>query len=543
MRWALLLLLTALTATIASAETVLEDPQGDVTLLVAEEVPATGLPSEPADLWSLAIEETEEHILFVVESAGRGTETAGQTWDAARLDVRFRHGDNWFDVGTGIEISGQEFAELRMREGNSAERIVGALDLETDGAGLFTVQVPREWLRDHNGAPPMRGALFEDIHMDAHAHSTGLFLVNPDGTLFQPVGIRDRMPDTGSAVYEVQTGGPSVTGELQIDIPLPYRASNGGATLIAYEALFTHPGATYGIELLAANPEWTVTYPETLAVETNTSFQVFIETPDKHLHGGVEELTFRATDLEDPGNQGTFTFGLLYLEIPQPAGHHPTIYLHSRSTPQPIAGQFGGGSNGIFTFNTEEEDPADEGIGITAGGPGSVAGAWNICLDPELRLGLQANASKTGELELSFQGGGPGTATLEWFLAPTQDCAAGQNRETLTTTGVTGSFDETHVFPIPPTSFREPYERGQTVGFRVEIIYDQPQTQYTTLLGGYGTLPLDEFYDERPAGLIGDAVVEAAPEPQNAPEEVEETPMLPLALVGGGLLLAARRRF
>lgn len=539
MRTLLVLLLAS--ASIAAGY-VMEDPHGDVAILVAEQQSIPDIPSEPADLWSLAINETPDDIIFEVQSAGRGTATGGQTWDAARLDVRFRHGDNWYDVGTGIEISGQELAELRMREGNSAERIVGALDLETDGAGLFKVIVPRDWLRDHNGAPPQEGSLFEEMHMDAHAHSTGLFLVNPDGTLFQPVGIRDRMPDTGSATYEVQTGGPTTTGALTAEIPLPYRASNGGAALIAYEAFLSHDGgATYNVELVAANPDYTILYPKTLDVDSNTSFQAFVETPDKHSHGGDELISFLLTDAADSANTGVITFGIHYLTIPQPAGHHSEIYFHSRSTPQPLLGQFGGSSNGIVSFNTLENDEADENIGITAGGPGSVAGAWNICLDPELRLGLQANASKTGSVTVSFEGGGAGTATLEWFTATSEDCPNGQNRDALATSSVTGTFDTTHTFELPATEFRLPYDQGRTMGLRIDIIYDQPQTAYTTLVDGEGVLPLDEYYDERPAGLTGDAVVEASPTVEE-PEEVEETPAAFGLLLAGLLGVAASRR-
>lgn len=521
----------------------LEDARSDAAFLIAEQQSIPGAPSEPVDLWSLEIFESVDSIFFAVESAGRGTATAGQTWDAARLDVRFRNGEIWYDVGTGIEISGVEFSELRAREGNGGERVVGTPNLESDGAGMFTVEVPRDWLRDHNGAPPQKGTIFEELHMDAHAHSTGVFLTDQDGNLFQPIGIRDRMPDAGNVDYVVQTGGPSTTGLLQAEIPLPYRASNGGTALIAYEALLSHAGgATYEVELVNGNAEYTISYPETIFVEQNSSFQIFLETPDRHNHGGNEEITFKLTDLADSENSGLVTFGIHYLTIPQPAGHHSNIYFHSRAAPQPLLGSFGG-TSGIVSFNTMEMDDLDENIAVSAGGLGSVAAFWDICLDPELRLGLQANRTKEGQVDISFSGGGAGTGTLTWFLAPALDCAGNSGAETLAQSVVSGTFDGSFSFPIPPMDVRKPYEKGMNMGFRMEIIFDQPSTGPVNLVGGSGILPLDEYYDERPAGLTGDAIVQAAPEPEAATEETEETPANSLLLLMLGLAFVARRRF
>jgi MYXO-CTERM domain-containing protein len=61
--------------------------------------------------------------------------------------------------------------------------------------------------------------------------------------------------------------------------------------------------------------------------------------------------------------------------------------------------------------------------------------------------------------------------------------------------------------------------------------------------GCEGTLPLDDYSDERPAGLTCDAIVEPSPEPVGLPEETEETPAAPLLLLLVGLAFAARRRF
>lgn len=531
----LLVLLIALAAGASAA--FLEDAQGDVNVLVAEEVPIGPAPTEPADLWSLDIWEDVDNLYFEVQSAGRGTATAGQTWDAARLDVRFSHGEVFFDIGTGIEISGDEIAELRRANGPGLEQIVGPLELESDGAGNFNVTVPRDWLRDHNGAPPQEGSLLENMHMDAHVHSTGLFMVDPrDGSLLQPLGIRDRMPDAGDVVYSVKTGGAATTGELELDVPLPFRASNGGAAQILYEA-HVNGTDTYTAELTFVNPEWTVTFPETITAPD--TFQFVVETPDKHLHGGIEELTFQFTGT-NPENTGTATFGILYLETPQPAGHHPNIYFHTRTTPQPIAGQFGGGTNGVVSFNTLQDDPNDEDVGITAGGPASVAGFWNMCLEPELRLGIQTNRSKPSELTFYVEGDDAGTASLEWFMTPNTNCG-GPERELIAVSTHDGPINGALTFEFPPVEFRQAYEKGLTMGFRLELRYDAPQTGYSTVTGGEGILPLDEYYDERPAGLTGDTVVEVEPEPEPVLEEAEETP-LPLLLPIAALLLARRRR-
>ena len=113
---------------------------------------------------------------------------------------------------------------------------------------------------------------------------------------------------------------------------------------------------------------------------------VLVAVPFNHQHEGLESAILK---VQSGRSVARVPFGLFYPPIPQPAGHHSMLWLHSQQRdPTTLGGHY------VF-MNTLEDDPDDDGTPVASRGVAlrnppeiAVIGRWEIPLDPRLGVGL-----------------------------------------------------------------------------------------------------------------------------------------------------------
>lgn len=614
MRWLLVVLLLLMQTAIpvqAVAPTpesgILEDPQGDVIIDVygAGEAPADPNMNN-MDLRWLSWEEQEDTVFFTVAVQNLDETVQGVSHTAGDIRIHFSYGDKPYYVQTGVSAQGQSYARLFESFGGLNGRMIEILDHEvvrTDAT--IKVWVPREHILDVNGAPMIRGREVHDISVRAY-HFVGFGFIDPltqeEDEFFV---IRDFMPDdlVGTEVM-VQMGGIVQNGPVNLEAPAPFRASNGGAGRFEFRATLFNEGETkadYEVELSGIPGMWDVYLPQmpiSVPAGGNVTFQVFIETPDQHQHGGNSQFVMNVFNVDDSDVYAAMDMGIYYLDVPQPAGHHSTLYLHTRadgdaSNPFALFAQTLGFSDfqeGYLNTLDPINDEADTGAPLApmdlAFGPAADF-RWGMCLEPRLLLGLDMNLTEVGKATLGFSAGIDfQDVKIEGRLVrllPQDDVPEGNDgprrggrndelpcefatfsdRSDLTvasfsaeglTIGSAKKLVEMDLVPGPDADYL-PYVEGSDLVLEIRMTTSTPyivgQIQPMLEPGGNLLLPIDEYYDERPAGLVGSAEEILEDLGEDVDVAVEETlttevqkapgPFL-LVLVGLAALVVVRRR-
>lgn len=395
-------LVVAMSASSAAQAAVLEDPAGDVQIAAASDVP--GIPSdgwEQVDLVAAEIEEGPSTIRFLLK-----TVQVREEMDFANgvFQVRFaamerRHLLHMYQE----EENGAVFAELSSADQNGTLRYVGQLIAYLLPPDAIVAEVPRDYLRSVDGQLPLAGTALTNITVRAQSFQRMI----RSGTGVAPYGpVLDLMPDEGGipGTFPFSFGHRFETGALGIQAAPYYRTSNGEITNGTYSIrLANRGGVAAAYHLVAENVPngWNVSIqPPTLEVgaRREATAQVNILTTGMHGHGGFADLLLKAIGTDDGKTAASVRIGFIYHSIPQPTGHHPVLYLHSR------AGH-GLDSPGRVTMNSLEIDPADAGL-PSDGWNGRATGntrtyRWTVCLLPSIGQPLQFKDG-AGSLESTF---------------------------------------------------------------------------------------------------------------------------------------------
>lgn len=413
MRSILPLLLALLMAPVTFAQApLLEDPAGDVGILVANTAPLPQAGTWTAvDVRALNLTEDPAGFTFEVQLEDLGED--GPRSDYGNTQVRltfhdcefyvnqYRSSDNAAYFGNLYRVQGEQSWLVR---GLRADR-----DLATD---RIWVTVDRFDLAC-DGRVPGRGDVFDAIRVVTYANLAGAL-----GSGVLRVG--DTVPDSGDgATYTVLFGGGAAQG-ARLETTTPFRSSNGEAATYQFDLSASHDGdapALFRVFVENLPGGWNVTLPGEvveLPAGRPVTFPLFVTTVFRHQHGSAEAFQVHLHEL-DGERFATLDVGVHFLAVPQPAGHHPRLYLHSNdwSGTAGIVNAPLGGSGGYVTMNTVDEDPSDtrkpaigrsEVIGVNGGiNPNSVGVSrfwWSACLDPGLRLGLDFDLSRQGTIEV-----------------------------------------------------------------------------------------------------------------------------------------------
>ncbi len=392
------------------------DPVGDVELRVAETqslADGTGHFAH-VDLVALDLDEGPLDITFHLSLADLEREGAAFI-DDSRLWIVFQHGADY-----GVQI-------VRSIDGAGPATYGATLHTLRDGVpghptrlhpmvvdDTVSVTVPKQAIPDRS-TPPRPGSALEDIRVLSFGFST-MYVANGDDVHGDDdvAGFRsmDAMPEGEGASYAFQIG-PMQEGALMLRSSDPVRVSNGGAGVYIFEVHAENRAETHAANLRAVDvPEgWDVRLPfDSVVLEEGASraFPVMVTVPSGHQHGGLEQFD---VVLESSHGVGRERLGLQYTTIPQPAGHHDVVHLHTFERPpfafSPAFQVVNGRDVRLSLYmNTLAEDGIDAGKAVGGEGvmlpgrPSSVE--WTVPLSPELAMGLHLDGSGEFEIPLEY---------------------------------------------------------------------------------------------------------------------------------------------
>jgi MYXO-CTERM domain-containing protein len=491
-----------------------EDNASDVQVVTpggTQPAPAGARPD--LDLLGLTVRETPESFVFTVSVTDVRPGDEGRGEDGAIVDVQFTHNGREFLarlVHQLPSVSDWVSVSLGYRDAPGApwNRVWTRPEAaQLDGnANTYTATLPRADLADPKGAAPFPGRTLEAFSVHAWNlfgnSNIGFFVVDVPN----PATLVDHMPDSGAAPAKLAVQhGLHQRGHARLTSEEPFRASNGEATTFIFKAQAHNIGDEadrFQLRATRLPPGWNVILPTpTFELDGGSSLEVAVvaNQPFSHTHGATASFILQMTSASDPEGQGVLgqlEMGARYLTVPQPAGHHDTVYLHSRAWNE-LSSAFGtvfccGGSGYLF-MNTMEQFEGDEGIPMPPqnSNPDFVNDrpveryTWCVTLDPGLQMGLDFKPGELARLDVNVKAVDPLTdATLaaelmvvpddnrwgcfDWFgdqsrtvatLNTTQPVSIGANAE-----GQLGGD-----LQVWRSADRIPYLKGQNLMLRIEV--------------------------------------------------------------------------
>ncbi|MFA5944543.1 MAG: hypothetical protein WC876_08775 [Candidatus Thermoplasmatota archaeon] len=511
---------------------VLTDASADVNLILADAqaVPDAGTLYSCADLVSLGITEAHSDLTFTltVDDLKEPNQDTGA--DGCRYHAYFTHNGREFRLTmfrTLPAIAGSPFADLSYRDTAEAEwSDIWATDADARwdlAADTYAVTVAREAMADADGAAPFPGRSLEAIRVEALSSLGGATILSsglPVPAVPWPAYAQDFMPDDAAqaATFPIQVG-VAQTGHARLSSQMPFRSSNGEATTFLYNVTATNLGDavdSFELEATGVPAGYSLVLPVPvvkLEAGDDTAIPVLLTMPFGHQHGALTSFILEMRSLSDAGSVGRLEMGVRFLAIPQPAGHHDTVYLHTTLAQNDLP---------VFNtppgyLNTQEEDPNDQKVNYYSGGLSGNGATWtsnwDYPLQPALEMGLDVDPAKLGVLRVPV---GTTLPMLQATMSATLFVGAsnfgfffGDEDGILATAGPTDPVDisansqvlmEAELVPVEG-GLRVPYEPGNTLWLYVEVTFTGPATLGLTTEGVYiapggsAVLPLREWHD------------------------------------------------
>ncbi len=529
-----ILICLAIAPSAALAMTVMQDPSGDVSATTRTDQ-TTMIPAgarDIADLTQLDLAESETELTFTLYDAAY-SQTAEP--DGAFLSFGFNLKGTEFLVGYSIPST----TPLYPATGASlSHRLIGettwepAQQLETEFAagspGSFVAHVPRELLVDEFGNQPRAGDVLDAFWSSSVDHFS-------QGSLVSVVGpglvakITDAMPNTGTsdAAIELQLTPP--TGKtVELSSPEPIRSSNGEQGTIVFQVFTSNYGPEaidLSLSIVDAPSQWTTALARTsvrVPSETTVATPVIVGIPFGHSHGKFLGMNVSLSN-QNGETLDRLQLGIKYLDIPQPAGHHNTLWLHTLlDDPALGVADLASGHTNPF-MSTDEEDTRDTHGNLYSDHFGPIQApttfTWCIPLSPTLQIGLDFDLQGDLDFRANLQAGIPVTGNAQTRLllsgSPTESGFGDQS-----TCTEDRSFLAIANFPSAPVSLQPgtpvdiaattppaadlvPYARGRELMLEVILTTDTPVSyrladEPRIVAGGSLTLPLFEYHDPAP---------------------------------------------
>lgn len=399
---------------VGSTTRVMEDLAGDLQTTAGTPGP---VPRGSMDLRYLDITEAMDNLTFTV---GVSPDPSGTT-DQGIVEIHFAHGDAEFRLHLEqrnlvggwwwmynlyrVEAEGESFVAIK--ENLPRDRI----------AGTVTAVLEKKDLADRNGVIPFVGRQLTGFWAETLSYAT------------TPIPLTDRMPDDGTGQDFTFAVGETQSGDIELWSSSPTRASNGEATTVVFTVTARHSGDAEG--RFAFNAEgvpdaWEVVFPQQaplLGAGETADFAVLVGLPFRHQHGKVEDVRITLTNVDDESDRGSVRLSVNYHSVPQPAGHHDTVYLHSTTLGDglTIPMQTAGVVYDRVYMNTLDEFAADRELSVPPAFVDGNTWSWQCPLDPVLQMGLDFDLERTGVLSIPFTSQlgitgavATGTLDLDW---------------------------------------------------------------------------------------------------------------------------------
>lgn len=505
---------------LAAIQTEAQSPSGTVSEVLTDpdsdsELRPNGLPTSSSlplpvaansniDLASLMVTEVEGSFTFtVVLHPSAGQEGLGP----GAVSIQFDDNGETYLLKFNPETDLGGAAGFYSRDSaTGALRLITPVPKQLSPDGLqLTAVVDRAFVLDVNGAPAFAGQKLTAFKVTAMGATISL----PQN---QRVDTIDEMPD-GEPIGEFAVSmGLQSTGRLRLYSPSPSRASNGEATTYLFPVILANDGdkeATYSLSIDRKPANWDVRIQRTnlaLAAGELAEFPVLVTLPFAHQHGGLETVRLRAEDQANPAEHAYLDLAVRFHEVPQPAGHHDQLYLHTKPSSLAAATDplfFDAGTQ--IYLNTLESDPEDKQVPATAQTMATVDfyHTWDAILDPSLRMGLDFDLNRTGELKLTIAAKAPIIGELRGYIDRIKDSQALRLGNF---TGIPVSIQPTQTqsysleFVPSQESDLVPFDGISSLVMHLVIDQGRPVTFLTSeapqlLPGGTLSLPLNEYHD------------------------------------------------
>jgi hypothetical protein len=410
----------------------------------------------------------------------------------------------------------------------------------------------------------------------------------------------DYAPDVDGFEFTSNIGGASSDNPgFSVAALAPIRSTNGAEATFRFELILTeNQGVAHNLAV-SVSETWDNTEVfanRTLDLNPNQvkSEPVYLSLPFGHKHGETKWFTVRFTD-QETSEWSEIDLAIHWLTVPQPAGHHPQLFLHS-FIPEPHnvmedgtsqayrAGGILGNVDPIW-INAVDIDPSpsatdepvtgNSGTGLAADGQKGF-NRWVIPLAPELIMGMQFNPGEPAPFTTGFEGLTDGaTQTIEAHLMlckydlnvepsemfgqpvcqGTYDIIASYS-DGMGFNSQGGSFDATIELAVDPEYATIPFQLKQNLILALELTENPGVLKSGDIkvrmkvAGSSIVLPLEEYTE--PSPLNGDPLnfqeqetVEQIPMEGEVPEPVQESPIGPwislVSLLGAALILRRTR--
>lgn len=372
---------------------------------------------------------------------------------------------------------------------------------------------PREHLWDENGA------------VLAPGHQISEFYASLTGSRTRAAGILaypfDELPNEPTTAFLKIETGTNQSSSLQLTSTYPSRYSNGEDASFVYPFTALNLGSTEEVIRFSweTPDDWTAQISSNgVTVPAGGQYDGFLvaNVPFKHNHGSTEKIVLLAEN--SAGDQGEILFQIRFLGVPQPAGHHNEVFLHSRTPGADLTHSIIGGGPYAY-MNTLAEDPESSGDSVRAASNGRPLDelTWTIPLTPSLLLGLDSPGGE-GRFSGVFSSQIPHLdAVLEASLLHQTNAfdtvlAHGTSTPLDLMPGELASF----AVPLEMVEITLPPQDGAQLVLRLQLHVTQPTfltAQEIPLLlpGASFSVPLNEYRDspEDIPGLLSSTLVAA----------------------------------
>ncbi len=423
--WLLLLLLfspVAVSAQEAQGPPLLEDPAGDVRAVAAgQDAGASPAAVDRVDLRAVHLVETPTHL----EASFQVGAIEQDPSVVHGLFLNFEYAGMRYEVRASSSLGGTDYfaAFFRIDESTGRTNYVDNLEATVStGTATIHVLVPRDLVVGADGAPLVPDRSLTDIGVISRGLS--VYLISIEG---EPATLTLRDDVDGTAELLLRHGVEQ-TGNARLWSETPFRSSNGEATTFVFQVEAQNVGEAaddFELALQGVPAKWDVQLPvERLHLEAGEQKRVplVVRTPFAHAHGSLEQFLLSLTSVSGDG-VGRVEMGVRYPLIPQPAGHHDTLWMHPvpgptdpLSTSVDLLNEAISGSGSYYTdavvMNAVESDErlqtgpvnghvCDNGRNGTS--PLAPTYCWRVYLDPGLDMGLDFDLGRLGAVEVPVQ--------------------------------------------------------------------------------------------------------------------------------------------
>lgn len=449
--------------------------------------------------------ETDTHIVVGVALAEVRAPSGGMMANR-RIDFGIHFGDRSHHISGPWISTIDSCYGFTIADGAQERCIFPTIDEAHDTLWL---DVPRWMLRVEGEPPPRQGDTI--VGFDVQVRGS-------NGPSFQD-----------SAATEeplVLQHGDRSEGDVVVWSTTPYRGSNGQSGAFIFPLNIENHGThdkTVFLDAVTEQRGFELTVPAAVTVEAGAIKQAIavLVKQSEHRHGGLGRFDVIArTEQHD---EARALLGLEWLVVPQPAGHHPTIYFHSGALQGPLGIS---GTASSKWLNTLKEDFLAEGDDGPASpdiiGPGQQMGyrsyGWRFPMHPSLLMGLDFMTDEDGTLDLTIDlpgisGGSTGLARF-YLCGPgpgnSTDYSCGNiNRNatllatgefTADTMGVDQRIQQAVTLDVLPAADKIAFEPGTNLVLWVELVNVAGADPVVIVKESTLHLPLQEYTDDVPIG-------------------------------------------